>query len=423
LSDTPMSFARAKTVLKLIQRPYVLAPLVVVTLALILLSRRPDAIFDPGVWNEEGIYILPSILKDGLGTVFVPVNGYLITVPKLISLIAAGISATQYPLIATSLTWLFIVAVGVAIVFSPTTLRHPFLAAVAVFLIPSDPEVFGIALYSFWWASILMFLLCLWDPARSHLGWRLAFLILGGLSSPIVFIIIPALLWRAYRYRAYRHEWVIAGVGVVVAALQLATVLSYTYSAHQSLTGSPELVSTLRYFFGDYLARSWITSHTALYVVGAVLLAFIVFMVLRRIREDQSFLVLSYLLIGSMASSLLRAGATEIDPWTQGPRYFFFPFLLISWILIQSIRGWSPKWFVGVPIAFLVIASVNSAAVWSRPNDNIHWSAHVVACAKSNNDKYVIPVQFTGTLHWTLVMSHSTCAAWLARDPFRPQSP
>ena len=188
------------------------------------MTRRWCQIASPQVWDEDGTQIIYGFITHGWVELLQPVNGYLITVPKIISMISLRVSFLHYPVVSTILSWSFIVSVGLAIAISPAPIHGKFLCAAAAFMIPSDPEVFGLPLYTFWWAALLLFLVALWDEKRPTLGWRLCFLLLGGLSSPVIILVLPVLYFRVCLYRSLRSEYVIAFVATLIAVVQILFV-------------------------------------------------------------------------------------------------------------------------------------------------------------------------------------------------------
>jgi hypothetical protein len=109
----------------------------------LLYLRRPAQLLHPQVWDEDGTQIVPGLIDHGLKSLFYPVNGYLVLVPKLISAISLSISGVHYPLVSTVITWIFISWVCLEIATSQTWLCGGALLGIATLLIPSDPEAFG----------------------------------------------------------------------------------------------------------------------------------------------------------------------------------------------------------------------------------------------------------------------------------------
>src|SRR5690348_7298014 len=88
----------------------------------LLYLRRSAQLLNPQIWSEDGEQIIPGFLNHGLASFAIPVNGYLITVSKLIMGLSLMMSSLLLPLISTLLTWLFIAGVCMAIAISPTWL-------------------------------------------------------------------------------------------------------------------------------------------------------------------------------------------------------------------------------------------------------------------------------------------------------------
>lgn len=405
-------------VIGLWRRPVVKAIALSLLFALILLLRRGDSLLVPSVWNEDGKLILPDIVHNGLLTLVHSLNGYFVTIPKLIDLIAFGVSATQYPLINAILAWLVAIGVGLTVAFAPTVLRHRSLAALAVFLVPTDPEVFGIGLYTLWWAGILLLLVALWKPGEGRLLWRVLILGIAGLSSPVILIVAPLLVVRSARWRM-RAEIVSAAVAVAAAIMQGIAIIENTVNrSSPAPTGfngasAPKMV-------GEYLAYSW-TGSATIRIAAGFALAFVLIAgsVLVRGRPRWPAVALGYLLVGEIVLSLARTGGLDLDPVHAGPRYFFYPFVLISWFLLWLVTSWRWRPLVAVPIALLVLGLVNLPPGWSRHNVDLRWAQQVRACAAAEGPT-VFEVQFAGTtdLTWHFSLDGRDCRAWLARDPF-----
>jgi hypothetical protein len=157
--------------------------IVAITLTM-LFARRPDQFLHPYIWVEDGFYTLGFVARDGGWTIIEPLNGYLIVAPKIISYAAYKISLVWAPNIQIMLTSALTCAAVLAIAFSPTHLRWPFVCAVAALLVPIDAEVFAVGAYACWWAGLLLPLALLWDSDRGREPLRWLYIIGGGLSSP-----------------------------------------------------------------------------------------------------------------------------------------------------------------------------------------------------------------------------------------------
>ena len=70
-----------RTLLARVAQVVLLASAYVVAVAL----RRPDQFARPSIWAESGVAVLAQFLKDGIVSLFEPVNGYQIPGPTVIA--------------------------------------------------------------------------------------------------------------------------------------------------------------------------------------------------------------------------------------------------------------------------------------------------------------------------------------------------
>ncbi len=389
--------------------------LMMLVFVLLLASRRSMQFTSPQVWDEDGTQIIRAFVEQGWSSLIVPVNGYLVTVPKLISMLSMTLSAAAYPMVSTMLSALFIALVGVAIAMSPTKLQAKALCALSIFVIPCDPEVFALPLYTFWWASILLFLLALWDEQTPALGWRLLFLLLAGLSSPVIVMVLPVLWLRAAMYRRQRVELVLAVVATLVTAVQVYFMVAGSAGSVPPIKSV--LLNVVPTFFGNFLIGNLLRTIPGLWIVGVGLTG-LTAMWLIRSRVRVSAWVLMYLLLGAIGLSVARVDPAIMHPHWAGPRYFFFPFILLFWVLIQFGAGLTRTTARALMGALLAVAVANAVPVWSRSHDNLQWREHLLSCQYFSN--YALPVHFDGNRNraWELLLSGENCRALTGRALF-----
>lgn len=138
-------------------------PFIVAVIILFLAARAWIRIINPEVWDEDGTHNLLGYIRGGFLSIFDPVNGYIIFIPKIITFISAEISITYYPLVSAVLAWIVIVSVLTIITTVPLRLKGGLLLAITCLWLPSDPEVYGLPLYTFWWTSLLLYAVVFWD--------------------------------------------------------------------------------------------------------------------------------------------------------------------------------------------------------------------------------------------------------------------
>jgi hypothetical protein len=380
----------------------------------VLASRRWAQLVSPQVWAEDG-RIISGFIGNGWREFLLPVNGYLILVPKVITRLSLAVSPYYYPITSTVLACLFSAMVGLAVAFSPTSLRGKVLCAFSLFLVPSDAEVFGLPLYTLWWAPILLLLLALWDERRPCLGLRLAFVAAGGLSSPFILVVLPVLYLRAHWHRAWGAERAVALAATLVSAVQLNFILR---GAHMALPpGSSFLTYVVPRFCGWFLVGNFSEANAILWPAGVLVLALVAAFWIEGRRSATAW-VLVYLYCGGIASSILRNDPAALHPFRGGPRYFFFPFILTFWILIQLLLMTGRKWIRASIGLALAAAVLNAIPVWTRSHDDLHWAEHLASARLFS--EYEIPIESDGhrIRAWSIGESGSTWNRLLRKDWF-----
>ncbi len=379
----------------------------------LLATRRWQQLFSPQVWDEDGTQNLAGFINNGWYSLFEPVNGYLIMIPKLISAISLEISFAYYPFISTVISWFFIVLIGFAVLYSPTKLRFKTLCAISIFIIPTDPEVFGLPLYTFWWSSLLLFLVALWDEKYLLLKWRIFFLLIGGLSSPLIVLILPVLYFRMYWYKMIRSELIIGLLATPVAATQLYFILKGEGGNFPPLDSV--LSNIIPKFFGDFFIGNWVSSKALLWVSGLIALLFLLYWFLSN-KHHLSTWILNYLLVGTIVLSVIRVDPEIMHPVLAGPRYFFFPFILLFWILIQFLHKKNTTILRGFVSLLICLVIINSIPAWSRNHDELNWIDHVISCSLFS--EYNIPVHYDGhkSSAWLLKLNGKVCDKLLKND-------
>jgi hypothetical protein len=400
------------------RRPVLLASAVSVITIIALYLRRPSQWTNPYVWVEDGRDLLPQFVKYGWHTLFEPVAGYILIPNKLIGAISASISFRWLPEISLGLCVLFSIAVILAIAMSPTRLRAPVLCALAVLAVPTDPEVFTTSAYALWWGSLLAVVPVFWDERRAHsLRLRLPFLVTGALSSPFIVFLAPLYLARALWLRQ-RSEWIMAVVAGVFATLQAGLVLLATNPGDpRQLPGIFPLVGK---FVGNYL---WWSPDIAAPALSAglgtgVLLIAATYALAQRRRNGAVIALVAACVLASIFASAGRVPLDALDPFKGGPRYFFYPYLFISWLLIQLMveaRGVARL----LPIALLLAPIPHTLQHGQRTHERLEWRAEVRRCTNGSS-ALGIPVHMAGYLNfvWNSPLSAEECRQLVTKSVF-----
>ena len=388
---------------------------------LLLFSRRSAQLINPQVWSEDGTVHIPAFIDHGLASIFDPVGGYLIFIVKTISAISLSISVTQYPVISACLTWLFTVFVATCVAKCPTYLKNKFICAVLIFFIPTIPEVFGISIYSFEWASILLFLLVLWKKDSKFYLHRIFLLIIGGLSSPVIYLITPILIFRAIRFKNILVEKILAIIGISLVAVQY---LSSPTTPLQT-TGFKYIINnmdtTIPVFFGNFFIGNTIGPNFILLWFFSGLIFIVISGYLIKTKFNSLSLTLIYLLFGSIVISTLRTDVLFIRSSLSGPRYFFFTYIFLYWILIQFItttKSTILKYFL---ILLIFTGVINAFPVWSENHDDLNWPYQIKRCASTKNFNIPFGNSYSPLKRdaWHVILPQNVCQKLLKEDVFK----
>ncbi len=359
------------------------------------------------MWVEYGRFILPEFARYGWISLFYPLQGYEVLATRLLTILSLQISFLYFPIVSMALTVIGTAAVIFAIIFAPTELRLKPLCALSVLLIPSDPEVFGVGEYIFWWAGILLLLALVWRQGADGNLTRYFMIIIGGLSAPIIIPMASLMVVRAWVYRASKPEVVAGGLAVSVALIQIVVMLTTTSAVPGSTSFAwLDIAIIVRKFFGLYAAYPF---HSDVVMIVGTIFVLIIFSAARTLGLAYQLLVA--MLIFVIATIAVRIPVSIINPFLAGPRYFFYPFVITAWLTLWVAASHSDV-LVRSTASFATLASVMitlSSDRFSRRHDPIDWKEHVRACMQS--ETYDFPIHFDGALSraWRIKMTGQAC--------------
>lgn len=386
----------------------------------LLFCRAWPRLIYPEIWDEDGTQNLYELINHGIPSLFKPVNGYLIIVPKLITFASAIISISYYPEISTILAWGVTIAVFWVIATAPSQLGGGIIIAAACLLVPTNPEVFGLPLYTFWWVSLLLFVLVFWKEQSNNLALRIIIIFLASLSSPVCIVVLPLLWMRVFLFKNKKIECIIAILASICVVVQILAM----YCSPKTVVNGLNNISVLDFFqiipkfFGGYAIGNLFSELQ--WPIGILVLILFSISIFRN-RYNKVIWGLLYLWVCCVIMSMIRVPIKIIHQAHAGPRYFFYPFMLQSWLLIQFGINGKNKWLQKAAILLLVIATVNTIPVIDRKHDALNWRGHLISCTYF--DKYFIPVHFNGVANqaWKFGIFQAQCAKCLNEDYFYKQ--
>lgn len=400
----------------------------VILCLLIWVWRRPQQLLHPYVWDEEADWI-QLFVQHGWTGAFKPINGYLELPANALVVLSAQLSFAHLPQLMYAFATLFFLVTICLIVypsshFGGVRVRCAF--ALAAVLVPANPETFGVLLYSFWWATLWPLIIIGWK--RPRFGARVPLLAIAALSSPAggaLFIVFAV----SYLRRRRQHDLVSALVLAAGFVTQLAlTAGSPRGAVIQKSAGFVAVADQILRIGGFYLLR-WDEQPTA----GYGFLTFAGFMFLLALLGGVIYASMrttdtaSLLYVGTLIFVVLSATPAPLvsDPLFVG-RYFFLPFIGLSWVLIYLVapstwRGHprvervAVKRMQGVAVGLLVLALFGLPAAFARAPATtaakLSWSHELQICAGSTSRAFDVPVYVDGSLgsYWSVVMSPEQC--------------
>jgi hypothetical protein len=378
---------------------------------LVLVFRRPDQFIHPEIWVEDGRNVFPEYARWGFESLLLPVNGYYITIPRLLSLIAFKTSVFYAPGIETFLATLFTWSVVLAVALSPTHLRYKLGCAIFILVAPYNSEVFATTIYGLWWAGIPLLLAALWRTGERE--WlRCIFLVLGGLSSPVIVAAAAVLACRSLIERTWASVTA-AVISCAIAAIQTFSILKLGASAVPSIN----LPMTIGKFFGGFFGGGY-ASDSVMFAVALPLLVLAAVVVWdNRSKLGFPFLIMLALYALTIILSLARVSVEVLHPFLGGPRYFFYPYVLIGWSLLWIAAEASGPWRLA-PVAILIVSIVLAAPNVTQRQDVLGWAKNLQACAESNDQNFELKVHFSGwdAIAWSVRMEPADCRRAIAKS-------
>jgi hypothetical protein len=386
------------------------------------LARRPQQVWHPYIWDEEGI-VVRHFLDGGWLSALGPIQGYLILPATLLVPLAASISFAHLPvLMFWFATGVFALTVVILVVpesrFGGRGTKA--LMALAMALCPVNPETFGVLLYSFWWAALWPVIVLGW---KRDLWWaRAPLLVIAALSSPAgAAMVVPfAVAWWFSRRRTDLLSAAILACGVVVEL----TVFLNSDRRDVVSTSVGEVLQqssrTLGLFPSPWADPTGSTSR-ATTVAGLAVLAVLIAAVvesLRRHRTIEPLLLLLPVVLFTVLSAVPSPLMTS--PGGDGSRYYFLPFVSLAWLLLNLLidarLSRATHLLAGVLLAAAAIGIVTN---FSRPaaatTGRLDWRQELERCADSPGYQVDVPVYFDGSKDdlWVLRMTPAECRARL----------
>lgn len=380
----------------------------------VLAGRRIDQFLNPYIWVDDGTLNLTAFLERGWLMVFEPIAGYLSIPMRALFALAASMSLRWLPELLMVFTVIATTIVVLAVACSPTVLRWRAACAVAVLLLPIGVEPYGVSLYLLWWFTLLAILPVLWRPDSGL--WRrsrFAMILIGGLSSPVIVALMPIYLARAVWLRS-RDEIAAGALAGLAAIVQLWSVLTLAApSQPANLVRSLPLIVDRFVGMFPYLATTapMPDDYTGVAYALLALLAWGSALMARRGRAvGASALLLAACFVATTASAAVRHDPAIMHPISAGPRYFFLPYSILAWWLVQIAAATRTPVRI-IALALLLSSFLTAMHLGRGRHEYQDWRAYMEACRRS--ERVQVPIHYEGYaahgIVWSVLLDGDDC--------------
>jgi hypothetical protein len=326
----------------------------------IVISRRPDAIFHPQFWFEDGAVFYAQAYNLGWwSSLFITYEGYFHAIPR----IGAGL-ALLFPLhlapLVMNLIAVAIQAIPANLLLSRRlsalgSLRFRALLAITYLILPNGWEFNATITWSQWPLALCAFLVLVSAPPQSkpERGLDLCILAASGFSGPFCIFLLPIGTYAQLRNSGRRH-WSGVVVLAAVCLVQLGGLLSGGYAgrSHGPLGATPAMLARLlgaQIYVGALIGTNTLSAKGGigwLVILSVIALAGTVFLAISYLRSPWEMKLLFVLAGAILAASLVSpfvgilGGSTMWEMLAKGvcARYWFFPNLVFVWSILRCFQ-------------------------------------------------------------------------------------
>jgi hypothetical protein len=328
---------------------------------IVLVTRRPDAIFHAQFYAEDGhVWFADAYNLGWWHTLLRAQDGYLQTLPRLAAALALLAPLSLAPLVL-NLAALAVEALPVNLLLSSRTtawgsLRFRALLAAVYLVLPNGREMLLIVTSSQWILALCVFLVITASArtAGTNRVFDYLVLLLCGLTGPFCFFLVLIALFVAWK-RGEAWRWIDAGLLAATSLVQAWALLVMDAGgrSHAPLGASAALFIRMlagHIYFGALLGGNGLSASTSpdlfavLVCVAIGGTAVVTFCFIKSAMEMRLFLVLTGLLLTASLVSPAAYPPPGVSRWellaqVPGIRYWFFPTLAFGWCLLWGIRS------------------------------------------------------------------------------------
>ena len=351
-------------------------------LALLVVTRRVDALARPQFWAEDGMFYVEALARGGQA-ILRPYAGYLHLGPRVAALLATSFDPLWAPAVFSAVATAALLAVCALILSErmPVSGRPWF--ALAVVLVPDAREVFFNVTNLQWVLALGLIVLLLLPEPRSFASRAgdILLVIFGGLSGPFSLLFSPFFAVQAWRKRS---AWSMA-MAVLIAATGAVQgwYIFHGAGATPEETG-PVILQSLPGAIGMHLGlmtfASWlppaVSTPTVLTSLGIAAVAGLA-VVLRSTAASELRWILGAAIGLLLASAFYRCRhyLPELLVRGNGERYFYLPEIMTAWLLLAAANS-GKIWRIAARALFSLFVLSNLLDLRFAPFVDYDWPHH-----------------------------------------------
>jgi len=372
--------------------------------------KKPDAIFHPQLWAEDGVIFLAQQREYGIfHALLTPYAGYYHLVPRVTAAIADSFPLIYTPMIYNCIAVLLTCCVSYYIFFSRIELSNiyaKFMLSLVPVLVPHTGEVLITVTNIQWVLALCLPFLYIQDI---HQHWletlvSLFVVIIIGLTGPFMIFSSATLVLRFLYYRKFNRYEFVFYVSILIISLVQAICIIYNYDfrgpTSQTTHEWPYQIKEIfkQFFIYFYFGGIFPLHFSKTLLPFSILITVITFSILLTTNLLYRYYIVTSLLVAVIIFSAVIVKMHDpwmIIPYGAGARYYYIPYgcIFIAHIfLCWSSRQWQR--YFGVFILTLVLFSSATVFVQWPPFTDFQWRDHVKEL--SQKETVVVPINPPG---------------------------
>ncbi len=331
----------AKNNLQISKKEYIIYLVFFISLVVL---RRPEAIFHPEFWAEDGVFWYQQAYNSGFLSIFTPENGYFQTISRIVALISQLFPIYFAPAIF-AISALMIQVAPIAILLSKRfeiINKYARIFACLIYVVAPNSFEQNVNLTNAQWhMSLVLFMLIATDGYRNSII-EYVTIIISALSGPFSVLMTPIIILEAYIKHKNKpiKKHIIALSCAVIQLLFIVATMAKTRSS-ETLGASMKSFATIfvnNIFIGGTLGRlakpfiSSIDNHVYAIFYFFFALILIAFIFGNKIYKEFLFFSLS-IIVTALISPMVSLTQPEwplMETIGAGDRYYVIPIIAMN---------------------------------------------------------------------------------------------